>query len=410
MLGAASGRAQMTIRLTSVPAGTPADAAIYLAGTFNDWNPGSASHKLARQADGTYALTLPRSAGGKIEFKFTLGAWERVEESAAGGDVPNRVLMVPDSGPVTYSATVEAWREPATTGARKSTARKSVSLLSDSFPMPQLGRARRVWIYLPPDYAGSKKRYPVLYMQDGQNVFDAATSFVGEWGVDETLDSLHAAGDPGIIVVAVDHGGRSRSEEYHPWPALAGRSWGGGKGNEYADFVALTLKPYIDRHYRTRPDRGNTAIAGSSSGGVIAVYAALKYPRVFGSAIAFSPAFFVNPELFALARGSNPRPRSRYYFASGLNETVPGVAPGVFAGAQREMVEALRAAGLDTRRNVRSLLPADGEHSEWFWRREFAAAYLWTFGSNAAFRVVHHQRGGGRATAARSASGAARSR
>lgn len=215
--------------------------------------------------------------GGKIEFKFTLGTWERVETSAPGGDVPNRVLVIPDSGPCTYSATMEAWRNGSAPEAWRSTASESVSVLSDSFPLSELGRTRRMWIYLPPDYARSRRRYSVLYMQDGQNVFDAATSFVGERGVDETLDSLHAAGDPGIIVVAAP----------------------------------------------------------------------------------------------------------RYYFASGLNETVPGVGPGVFAGAQREMVDALRSAGLDTRRDVRSLLPADGEHTEWFWRREFAAAYLWAFGRSA---------------------------
>src|SRR6267378_2162541 len=84
----------------------------------------------------------------------------------------------------------------------------SVSIVSDSFAIPRLARTRRVWIYLPPGYATSTRRYPVLYMHDGQNVFDARTSFAGEWGVDETLDSLRAlgGGDAGTIVVAVDHG------------------------------------------------------------------------------------------------------------------------------------------------------------------------------------------------------------
>ena len=94
----------------------------------------------------------------------------------------------------------------------------------------------------------------MLYLQDGQNVFDAATSFAGEWGVDETLDSLHAAGDRGAIVVAVDNGGGRRTDEYLPWPsAVAGL--GGGEGARYAYFLVRTLKPYVDAHYRTRPGR-----------------------------------------------------------------------------------------------------------------------------------------------------------
>src|SRR5919202_6585569 len=95
--------------------------------------------------------------------------------------------------------------------------------------MPQLGRTRRVWVYLPPGYAASRRRYPVLYLHDGQNVFDAATSFAGEWGVDEALDSLARRGDPGAIVVAVDNGGPRRLDEYDPWRS-ADPKLGGGEG------------------------------------------------------------------------------------------------------------------------------------------------------------------------------------
>src|SRR3712207_4115220 len=132
--------------------------------------------------------------------------------------------------------------------------------LDTAFAMPQLGRTRRVWIYLPPDYATSSKRYPVLYMHDGQNVFDAATSYAGEWGVDEALDSLHAAGDHGAIVVAVDNGHQQRMNEYSPWKHPQA---GGGEGDGYVDFLALTLKPYVDARYRTRPDAASTGIMGS---------------------------------------------------------------------------------------------------------------------------------------------------
>ena len=255
-------------------------------------------------------------------------------------------------------------------------------MISGDFAIPQLDRTRRVMIYLPPGYATSNRAYPVLYLQDAQNVFDAATSFAGEWGVDETLDSLHALGDPGIIVVAVDNGGSLRLNEYVPWPMSVGRLSGGGEGGAYADFLALTLKPWIDARYRTQGGRATTGVGGSSAGGHIALYAALRHPEVFGRVLAFSPSFFVNPELFALARrfsaGLQP---TRFYFISGLDEgtgTGLGLPDRVFAKAQGDMVDTLTAAGVQPG-DMRSLLPPDGAHSEWFWRREFPAAYRWLY-------------------------------
>jgi len=373
----------LTIRLTSVPAGTPAGAGIYVAGTFNRWNPAASGYRLTAQGPGQYAIALPDSVRGPVEFKFTLGSWEAVEVDASGGDVPNRTFSVPDSGTATYTGAVGAWRNPRTAKARAHTARPTVSVLDTAFAIPQLGRTRRVWLYLPPDYASSTKRYPVLYLQDGQNVFDAATSFAGEWGVDETLDSLHAAGDPGAIVVAVEHGGTRRQDEYQPWPsAIAGL--GGGEGAQYAYFLIRTIKPYIDAHYRTRPDRLDTGIGGSSLGGLISLYAALKYPEVFGRVLVFSPSFFVNPAIFALARAARPlRPASRFYFVSGLNEGEPGPLLRAIPLGQHAMVDTLAAAGFDIAADVRSLVPADAAHAEWFWRREFPAAYRWLFSGTA---------------------------
>ncbi len=362
-----------------MPPSTPESASVYVAGTFNNWDPAAPDYRLAAQGHGAYAITLPDSVRGPVEFKFTRGSWDAVELDAAGGGVPNRTFTVPATGAATYTGTVGRWQDPRTVAPRAHTARPTVSVLDSAFAVPQLGRTRRVWLYLPPDYATSTKRYPVLYLQDGQNVFDAATSFAGEWGVDETLDSLEAAGDWGAIVVAVDNGGARRLNEYQPWPsAVAGL--GGGEGPRYVDFVAQTLKPFIDARYRTRPGRLDTGIGGSSLGGLIAFYAALTYPEVFGRVLVFSPSFFTNPGIFALARAARPlRPATRFYFASGLDEGGTGPLLRAIAKGQAAMVDTLAAAGFDTAADVRSLLPADGAHAEWFWRREFPAAYRWLF-------------------------------
>lgn len=372
--------AQLTIRLTASDSADPHGAPIYIAGSFNQWNPGASSWMLARNADGSYGITLPPTVRGAVEFKFTLGSWERVEVGPGGAGVPNRSVLIPATGTATHDAVVVGWRMPASVPASRSTASRNVSILTDSFAIPALGRTRRVWLYLPPDYATSRARYPVLYMHDGQNVFDERTSFAGEWGVDETLDSLHALGDRGVIVVAVDNGGTHRMDEYDPWRS-ANAQLGGGEGDAYVGFLVHDLKPWIDQHYRTRRDPGHTGIMGSSMGGLISLYATLKHPEVFGRAGVFSCACWVaDPAIYSYARHVVvPKDPPRFYFVSGDSETKEGQP----ARDQRRMVDTLAAAGFPTGSSIRAITPADGKHAEWFWRREFPAAYMWLFAESA---------------------------
>jgi predicted alpha/beta superfamily hydrolase len=140
-----------------------------------------------------------------------------------------------------------------------------VKIIGSNFFIPQLNRYRRIWIYLPVSYATSGKKYPVLYMHDGQNVFDDSTSFSGEWGVDETLDTLEIKTKE-VIVVAIDNGGDKRMNEYSPYDM---DRFGKGEGDLYVDFLVNTLMPYINRNYRTKKYGRNTFVAGSSMGGLI---------------------------------------------------------------------------------------------------------------------------------------------
>ena len=364
--------AQVTFRLTAVPANTPANAIIYMAGSFNNWNPGSPAHALAyNAADGSYQLTLPAGTG-VLEYKFTRGSWATVETSATNGAVPNRRYAF-DGGSTPVLGQVLNWEDVAggTPGGGQSTAAANVSVISTAFAMPQLGRTRRVWLYLPPGYASSGRRYPVLYMQDGQNVFDRLTAFAGEWGVDETLNQLAASGqDPtGCIVVAIDNG-PNRLDEYSPWNNPA---YGGGQGDLYVDFLVHTLKPYIDATYRTLSGRENTGVAGSSMGALIATYAALREPAVFGKVGVFSPAYwFARPPLFAYVQQHPAHPNTRFYFVSGTTESSTMV-PQMAALRDSLLRGGVPAANLSF--NTR----ADGQHAEWFWQREFPAAYSWLY-------------------------------
>ena len=372
--------AQLTLRVMPEPPGTPPGATVFVAGDFNGWKPGDTTWALKPAGDGALAITLPASIRGNIAFKFTLGAWTTVETTAAGGDVPNRTFTIPPTGATTLTAAIGAWRT-ATVGpvvAKVSTARPSVRILSDSFSIAALGRTRRVWVYLPPGYEAGTKRYPVMYLQDGQNVFDAATSFAGEWGVDETIDSLSARGVAGAIVVAVANGGTHRMDEYNPWKNAAAR-FGGGEGEAYVSFLARDLKPYIDAHYRTRTDARSTTIAGSSMGGLIALYASLTRPGVFGNAGVFSCACWIaRDEIMALVKQTKPStPHARFYFVVGSlegNNSEP-------EKDQRAVVRAMNGVGFRTSTDVVARVAADGKHEEWFWRREFPKAYLWLTGN-----------------------------
>ncbi|MDO7883907.1 alpha/beta hydrolase [Hymenobacter cheonanensis] len=369
--------AQTTLRITAVPATTPAGQALYVAGSFNSWQPADPSGVLARQPDGSYQLTLPASVRGPQEFKFTRGSWAAAEATAQYQPVANRQATF-SGEPTTLTFQVAAWQDqrPGGTpapGPKAHTRAPNVRVLADSFRLPQLGgRARRVWLYLPPGYGASPhRRYPVLYLQDGQNIFDEATAFAGEWGVDETLNRLAREGqDPtGCLVVAIDNGGARRLDEYSPWVNAEYKK--GGEGDQYTDFLALTLKPYIDAHYRTRPDAAHTAVAGSSMGGLIAFYAGLKYPQVFGRIGVFSPAIWFAKDSLLRYEQRRPAPlASRFYFVAGPAESETMVP------LMNEVRQGLLAKGVAPS-HIAFKAPADGRHAEWFWRREFGPAYRW---------------------------------
>lgn len=253
--------------------------------------------------------------------------------------------------------------------ARPSTAQPNVHVLPEPFAIPGLDRERTVRIYLPPGYEASRQRYPVLYMHDGQNLFDEATSFAGEWGVDETLNALAGSRGLRVIVVGIDHGGAERMHELNPWD---NPEFGKGEGEPYMAFVVKVLKPWVDRHYRTRPDRRHTAIMGSSMGGLISTYAISRYPEVFGSAGIFSPAYWLAPQVFTDTGAHPPPAAARLYFYAGGSES-ENMVPDM-----KRMVELLRRAGLPARNLAVEVDPV-GRHNEAAWRARFPRAVAWLF-------------------------------
>jgi predicted alpha/beta superfamily hydrolase len=356
---------QLTVRVTSIPTNTPDGAAIYIAGTMNNWNPGSPAYKLEKDSSGIYHITFTPSSGN-VKFKFTRGTWESVEGSAQGSFIPDRVISYNGSAK-TVDLTIAGWEGAG--NSNPSTASPQVSILTDTFYIPQLNRKRKIWLYLPKDYSNSSKSYPVLYMHDGQNLFDKKTSFSGEWKIDESLDSMFIKGDYGCIVVGIDNGGSNRLNEYSPW---INPQYGGGQGDEYIDFIAQTLKPYIDDKFRTLQDRDNTAIFGSSMGGLISMYAGIQYPEIFGRVGAFSSSYWFSGESYKQVSNTGVNGSSYFYMLAGAQEG------GQQTTDMDKMHQTLLMAGASADQ-LNKMIHADGKHSEWYWAREFPKAYKWLF-------------------------------
>ena len=152
-----------------------------------------------------------------------------------------------------------------------------IEILDEAYEIPQLGRKRRIAVLLPHNYHKTDKKYPVLYLQDGQNLFDEYAPY-GNWGVDKTLEKLAEQECGDVIIVAIDHGGVLRIQEYLPYSTPR---YTESEGHLYLKFMLDDLKPMIDNRYRVLTDRASTGIGGSSLGGLISLYAGFEYPEIF---------------------------------------------------------------------------------------------------------------------------------
>lgn len=159
-------------------------------------------------------------------------------------------------------------------------------LIMDEVYSPQLDNTRHIYVWLPPSYRSNDKQFPVLYMHDGDNLFDAYSTTGSEWHVDETMTAL-AEESIEAIVVGIPNMGMMRMNEYCPFDEIQPNL-----GDAYLQFLVETIKPMIDRDFRTLPDKTNTGIAGSSMGGLISLYGFLKHDEVFGFCASFSPVFW----------------------------------------------------------------------------------------------------------------------
>ncbi len=239
--------------------------------------------------------------------------------------------------------------------------------------------ARDIIVYLPPSYSRLKTaHFPVLYMHDGQNCFDNATSYSGEWGADETAERLAKRGLE-CIIVAVPNAGVARIDEYGPWfepkVKLPGINNGaGGKAHEYLDYLLEVVKPLVDSSFRTLYDAKHTGIAGSSMGGVISLYALLEASDVFGFAGCFSSAFWVGRKgLFEYVQ-SHIAPHTRIYMDCGHLEGGQSRESKAYLEDNRKVAGMLVSQGCY---DLVFLEDEKGVHAEHEWRKRFPAMLEW---------------------------------
>jgi len=377
--GARARDAMVTFKVF-VPEGTPPDASVFIAGdipSLGPWDPGKV--KLGNIGDLTYAITLILPAGLEFHYKFTRGSWEAVEKGRWFEEIADREHHV--VGDETVVVHVLNWRDYS--GEREIYTVVGDIRHHEDFPSTALGNTRSVLVYLPPGYEeGEERRYPVLYMHDGQNIFDAATSFIGvEWDVDETLERMIGQGQVEPLIVVGIYNTSEREFEYTPTQD-AGSGKGGG-ASRYADFIVNELKPYIDATYRTMPEREHTGIMGSSLGGIASLYIAWTHPDVFSRVGAMSTAYWwSNAQILTMLEGVDPPPGVRVWLDMGTGEDksdrnkddVPDIIE-----QHRRARNILMEKGLVIPRQLRYIEDEGAVHNERAWAARFPQAVEFLF-------------------------------
>ncbi len=346
------------------------DRAIYITGNFNNWNPKDYRFQLKQSDAQNYYIEIdPQILPDQIEYKFAKGGWENVELDAHGNITPNRKVSKYIGKTVDA---VEKWR--FNWGPFKKEFFPIAEIISEEFYIPQLERSRKVWALLPHDYYISDKNYPVLYLQDAQNLFNEGSGY-GNWEIDKKLSVLAEYGRGDIIIIAIEHGSEERIKEYiFDNDHVAN----GSEGKKYIRFITDTLKPFVDQNYRTRKDRENTGIGGSSLGALISIYSGFLYPEVYSKLLIFSPSLWVEPN------NNFPMMNFRTPFSTKIY---------LYGGEQEgsKMVKRIQVFEQYLKRwekknlfdfEFRTSINPEGTHSEFYWSQEFPRAIEWLFYNN----------------------------
>ncbi len=344
------------------------DRPVYLCGNFNNWRVNDPGYVLQKIGEGKYRFELKTKIPFPIEYQYIRGGWENAELTTYGRRPPNRKLkkhqnLIQDHVPL--------WLKSG--NSYQSKFLPDTRIISEDFEIPKQIKTRRISALLPHDYSQSNRAYPVLYLQDGQNLFDDYAPF-GNWAVDKKLAMLTERGLGDLIVIAIDHAAEERIAEFTPSHET---KLGIGNGKQYLHFLANTLKPYVDQHFRTLPDRQFTGIGGSSMGGLISIYAGLIHPEIYGKLMVFSPSLWVSPNIHFHSINFNATYDTRIYLYAGGREGA-NMIPNV-----KRFREALQQRGADhSHISFQLAIDQEGQHNEARWGMEFPQAVEWLYFSD----------------------------
>ncbi|RKG99784.1 carbohydrate esterase [Corallococcus sp. CA053C] len=367
--GPASGETgARTVFIVHVPDITPRGDTVYLTGNqpeLGTWN--GAQVALTRAVDNAYAGSVTFAEGTDLEFKVTRGSWEKVEKTATGAEVSNHTFKT-GNGFERVALTVGGWADllppptPTLTG--------DVRFLRNVTPTDTTLKPRDVIVWLPPGYdAAPTRRYPVLYMHDGQNLMDVVTSFAGEWNVDETAQTLVTNGQVEPLIIVGVYNTSDRIAEYTPVP-FPPEYPNAGRADAYGQFLINDLKPRIDTEFRTKAGPESTGLAGSSLGGLVSLSLGLKHPEVFGRLGVVSPSvWWADRDIVKTVEALSTKPALRIWEDIGDSEGSGSQAETVAdANALRD---ALVAKGWVLDSDLKYTVVAGGKHNEPSWSARF---------------------------------------
>ncbi len=342
---------------------------VYISGNFNLWVTQDQNFLMEKVGQGLYHFKFPLDFNYPEEllYKFTRGDWSEVEIDKYGNRTENRSSKQKNG---VIKEHVEKWRHNWL--PFKSNFLPKVHLISEEFEIPQLNKKRKVWALLPHDYDTSKEHYPVMYLQDAQNLFNENAQF-GNWEIDKKLAVMAEYNIGKIIIIAIEHADKERILEYNVGNTVLGT----GQGKQYIRFLTETLKPFVDKNFRTKTERDFTGIGGSSMGGLVSIFSGIMYPEIFGKLMIFSPSLWVVPKInLSFLDMSQPQDTRIYLYAGGDESAT------MIDHVKKFKKRLLKRENYSDKMKIRLSINEKGKHNEVFWSDEFPKAIEWLYFSN----------------------------
>lgn len=338
---------------------------VYISGNFNNWRTQDKDFLMERIGNNLYQYEFPKDFDYPEEllYKFTKGDWSEVEIDAHGNRTENRSTKKNSGIKNEY---VARWRKNWL--PFKQSFLPQVLLISDEFEIPQLNKTRKVWALLPHDYDKSNERYPVMYLQDAQNLFNEEAQY-GNWEIDKKLAVMSEYKIGKIIIIAIEHAEKDRIKEYNVGKTVLGK----GQGKKYIRFVTETLKPFVDSNFRTKTEREFTGIGGSSMGGLVSIFSGLRNPEVYGKLMIFSPSLWVVPEL-KIDTDLKATNDTKIYLYAGGDESAT-----MIEHVKKFKKNILESEFVKDKMKINLSINMEGKHNETYWSDEFPKAIEWLF-------------------------------